>query len=88
MKAPRLAIVQLEHEEKEALEEAARATKLKRQQDRVVCRMKGLIILSHSDFDDCDDQSSTSSSDDQYPPPATDAHTCIDDRKGKESMRK
>ena len=67
IKALRLAIEQSERKAKEA----ARVAKLKQEQDRVVRRMKGLIVLE----DSC-----TFSSDDQDPPPATDAYSCVGER--------
>ena len=84
VKALRLAIEQSEREAKEAAAEKARVARLKREQDRAVRRMKGLIVLSDSD----DGDSSTSSSDDQDPPPATDAYRYAGDRKGKGPARK
>ena len=57
-KALQVAIEHSEREAKEAAEEKARVTKLKRELDREVRRMKGLIVLSDSDSDsdngDCD----------------------------------
>ncbi|KAE8821710.1 Phosphorylated carbohydrates phosphatase [Hordeum vulgare] len=75
-KALRLAIEYSEREAKELEEENVRLTKMKREQDRVVPRMKGLIILSDSDSDD----SCTLSSD---PPPTTDGYSCASDPKGQ-----
>ena len=46
--------------------------RLKREQDRAVRRMKGLIVLSDSDSDS--DDSCSSSSDDQDPSPAADTY--------------
>ena len=54
-KALRIAIEQSERKAAEAAAEAARLAKLKRQQDREVRRLKGLVILSDSDSDDGDD---------------------------------
>ncbi|KAE8778824.1 Phosphorylated carbohydrates phosphatase [Hordeum vulgare] len=82
-KALQLAIEQSEREAKELAGEKARLVKMKREQDRVVLRMKGLIILSGSDSNDSD--SGTLSSD---PPPATNGYSCADDPKGKEPGRK
>ena len=56
-KALRLAIEQSEREAKEAATEKARVARLKREQDRAVRRMKGLIVLSDSDSDDGDNRS-------------------------------
>ena len=78
-KALRLAIEQSEREAKEAAAEKVRVARLKREQDRAVRRMKGLIVLE----DSC-----TFSSDDQDPPPAADAYSCAGDRKGKGPARK
>ena len=66
--------------------EKARVARLKREQDRAVHRMKGLIVLSDSDSDG--DNSCRWSSDDQDPPPATDSHNYAGDRKGKGPARK
>ncbi|KAE8796785.1 Phosphorylated carbohydrates phosphatase [Hordeum vulgare] len=82
----RLAIKQSEREAKEATEEKARLARLKREQDRVVRRMKGLIILSDDDSDGSDNDNS--SSDDQDPPPAADNDNCAGDPKGKGPARK
>ncbi|KAE8800941.1 Phosphorylated carbohydrates phosphatase [Hordeum vulgare] len=73
--ALRLAIEQLELVAKEAAAEAAQIAKLKRERERVVHRMKGLIVL----FDSDDGDSGTSSSDDQDPPPAADGYSCAND---------
>ena len=83
-KALRLAIEQSEREAKEAAAEKARVARLKREQDRAVRRMKGLIVLSDSD----DDDSYTSFDDDQDPPPAADVYSYAGDPKGKDPMRK
>ena len=66
--------------------EKARVARLKREQDRAVHRMKGLIVLSGSDSDD--GNSYTSSSDDQDTPSAAHAYNCASDRKGKGPPRK
>ena len=55
-KALWLVIEQSEWEAKEAVAEAARLAKLKRQQEKAIRRMKGLIILSDCDSDDGDDE--------------------------------
>ena len=47
-KALRLAIEHSERKAKEAVAEKARVARLKREQDRAVRRMKGLIVLSDS----------------------------------------
>ena len=90
MKVLWLAIEQSKLETKEKAMEAARLAKLKRQQDRAVRRLKGLIIVSSSssssDDDDDDDGSSSDDSDD--PPPAADGYNCARDRKGKGPARK
>ena len=82
----RLAIEQSEHELKEAATEKALVARSKREQDRAVRRMKGLIVLSDSDSDGGDN--CTSSSDDQDPQPAVDAYRCARDREGKGPARK
>ncbi|KAE8773097.1 Phosphorylated carbohydrates phosphatase [Hordeum vulgare] len=61
-KALRLAIEQLKHATKDATTEAVRVAKLKREPDRMVRQMKGLIVLSVSDVED--GYNRTSSSDD------------------------
>ena len=73
-------------EAKEKATEAARLAKLKRQQDRAVRRLKGLIILFDTSDEKDDHGSSSDDSDD--PPPAADAYSRAGDRKGKGSMRK
>lgn len=83
-KALRIAIEQSEREAAEAVAEAVRLVKLKRQQDREVRRLKWLVIL----FDSDDDVSDSSSDDSNDPPPAADAYSCAGDRKGKGPARK
>ncbi|KAE8769190.1 hypothetical protein D1007_59217 [Hordeum vulgare] len=75
-KAPRIAIEQSKHE----ATEAARLAKLKREQDREVRRLKGLVILSDDDDDDHDSSSDS--------PLAVDSYSCVGDRKGKGPARK
>ena len=79
-KALRLAIEQSEREAKEKATEAARLAKLKRQQDRAIRRLKGLIIVFSSDDDD-DGGSLFDESDD--PPPGANGYNCAGDRKGE-----
>ena len=64
-----LAIEQSEWEANKAVAEAARVAKLKRQQDKSVRRLKGLVVLSSSDSDS--DDGSTSDDDQDPPPPRT-----------------
>ncbi|KAE8770812.1 hypothetical protein D1007_57373 [Hordeum vulgare] len=75
--------VTIEQSEREATE-AAHLAKLKRQQDRDVHRLKGLVILS--DKDDVNHGSSSYDSDNF--PPAIDSYGCTCDRKGKWHARK
>ena len=63
-KALRLAIEQTEREAEEAASQAARLAKLKRQQDRAVQRLKGLIVLSDSSSDGDEHVASSDDSDD------------------------
>jgi hypothetical protein len=77
-KALRLAIEESEREAREKETEVARLEKLKRQQDRAVRHLKGLIVVS-SDDDDGDGSSSDNSDD---PPAAADGYSCADDPKG------
>ncbi|KAE8785676.1 Phosphorylated carbohydrates phosphatase [Hordeum vulgare] len=86
VKALCLAIEQLESEAKEAAAKATRVAKLKRERDRVVRQMKGLIVLSESDEEDGDN--CTSDDEDQYPSPTANGYSCIGDRKGKGPTRK
>ena len=76
-KALRLAIEQSEREALEKAKEAARLAKLRRQQDRAVQRLKGLVIVSSSSSDESDD-----------PPPAADGYNYAGDQKGKGPARK
>ena len=87
-KVLRLAIEQSEREAKEAAAEKAQVARLKREQDRAVRRMKGLIVFSDSDSDNSDCDSCTSSSDDQDPPPAAEDYNCAGTQKGKGPPRK
>ena len=81
----RLTIEQSEWEANKAAAEAARVAKLKRQQDKSVRRLKGLVVLSSSDSDSDD---GSTSDDDQDPPPAADAYGYASDRKDKGLARK
>ncbi|KAE8792592.1 hypothetical protein D1007_32895 [Hordeum vulgare] len=67
-----LAIEQSEHLAKEKAAEVAPLAKLKRQQDRAVRRLKGLVIFSTSSSDDDDDEHGVSLDDSDYPPQAAD----------------
>ena len=84
LKALRLAIEQNEREAREKAMEAARLAKLRRQQDRAVQRLKGLVIVDSSSDDD--HGSSSDESDD--PPPAADGYSYAGDQKGKGPARK
>lgn len=48
--------------------------------------MKGLIILSFSNYDHVD--SGTSSDNDQDPPPTVNSYSCVGDPKGKGPAKK
>ena len=61
--------------------------KLKRQQDRAVRRMKGLIVLSE-DTDDDGNYHGSSSDDSNCPAPAADAYSCTGDWRSKGPARK
>ncbi|KAE8785196.1 Phosphorylated carbohydrates phosphatase [Hordeum vulgare] len=82
-KAFQLAIEQSEREAKELAEEKARLAKMKREQDRVVRRMNGLIVFLDSDSDDGNNDTSPFD-----PPPATNGYNCADDPQGKGPARK
>ncbi|WP_139324271.1 hypothetical protein [Pseudonocardia sp. Ae707_Ps1] len=82
LKALRLAIEQNEREAREKAMEAARLAKLRRQQDRAVQRLKGLVIIDASSSNDDDDHGSSSDESDD-PPPAVDSYSSARDRKGK-----
>ena len=58
----------VDQEAKEKATEAARLAKLRRQQDRAVQRLKGLVIVSSSSSDESDD-----------PPPAANGYNCAGD---------
>ena len=83
-KALRLVIEQSEREALEKAKEAARLAKLRRQQDRGVQRLKGLVIVDSSSSDDHD--SSSDESDD--PPPAANGYSYVGDQKGKGPAQK
>ena len=68
----------------EKAKETARLAKLRRQQDRVVQCVKGLVIIDSSSSDD--DGSSSDESDD--PPPADNGYSYAGDQKVKGTARK
>ncbi|KAE8817281.1 Phosphorylated carbohydrates phosphatase [Hordeum vulgare] len=82
-KALRLGIEQSEREAKELVKEKARLMKMKREQDRVVRRINGLIVLSDSDSDDGDKDTSSPDT-----PPVADDYNYSNDPKGKGPARK
>ncbi|KAE8781721.1 hypothetical protein D1007_44996 [Hordeum vulgare] len=82
---PRRSGFAIEQPEREA-KEADQVAKLKREQDRTVRRMKGLLLLSNSNYEDGDN--CASSFDDQDPPPSVDGYSCPRNRKGKGWARK
>ena len=83
-KALRLAIEQSERETLEKAKEAARLAKLRRQQDRAVQRLKGLVIVDSSG----DDHHGSSSDESDDPSPADDGYSYAGDQKGKGPARK
>ena len=67
----------------EKAKEAARLAKLRRQQDRAVQRLKGLVIVDSSSDDDDDDGGGSSSEESYDPPPADVGYRYAGDPKGK-----
>ncbi|KAE8784107.1 Phosphorylated carbohydrates phosphatase [Hordeum vulgare] len=72
--ALRLAIEQSERRVKEAATETVRVAKLKREKDRAVRRMKGLMVPSDSD----DEAAPPSTTTKTPPPPVTDEYGYVD----------
>jgi hypothetical protein len=71
----------IEQSERDAAK-AARVAKLKRQQDRVVRRLQGFIVIFDSS------SSNRSDGSDVDPPPTADSYSSAGDRKGKGPVRK